>query len=487
LKFYLRCFMTAVEMGVNLSSLIDTTVSEDKNRILAAARSHLQQGEHAEVLIGRLALVATLSDPDGHITTTLGAAAMLCRLLHFIPDPLTTSIPVQERALPLFAQALFIASPAIRSGYQKQLDTPEPFFPSGLQEGQKVGEMLHEAIFSDNPLLTERLLFGLYGTGADYRTLQVRTYDSIATTFQDAGHPLIFAVRGFQVLDAVEWGNRAPAIIHWIAPHLPIHSGTNEPSWVHELRSYVNTPEHDVSKIRTRLSFPKNANALPLQKLISSSADTTQVCQGVYDALINGVSSPKAVASVISLAAATILSQIDDTDRALFVHAAHGLLFSSAIRTVFQQVQDVDVLPLLFTSAAYVNALYKEISAHENGGKTISPPAHHIAGGGLIATSLLDTLAEQLKGQDYPDALTSAHRYLSVGYDARALFATIALAAARIDASSDQGHSLQIVHAASEAFLQWPQDLKESNLDILVQIAIRAALFGPQDPLLSQF
>ncbi len=392
--------MTAVEMGVDLTSFIDALVSGDKNRIITAARAHLQHDEHADVLIGRLALVAAQGDPDGHVVTTLGAAAMLSRLLHFVPDPLTPAVIVHERALPLFAQALFVAAPAIRVGYQKQLETPEPFFPSGLQEGQSVGGVLHEAIFNNNGLLAERLLFGLYGTGADYRTLQVRTYDSIATTFQDAGHPLIFAVRGFQVLDAVEWGDRAPAIIHWIAPHLPIRTGTNEPAWIQELRSYVNVPEHTVKQLRTRLSLPKNASALPLVELIGSSADTTKVCQGVYDALIGGQASPKAVASTIALAAANILLQVGDNDRELFLHTAHGLLFASAIRTAFQQVQDVDIYPLLFTSAAYVNALYKEISAHPNSSKASTTP--HIAGGGLIATSLLDTLAEQLKGKDYP-------------------------------------------------------------------------------------
>jgi hypothetical protein len=473
--------MTAVEMGAELSALISSLVSGDKNRIVAEARAHLARGEKASVLLGRLALVAALGDADGHVVTTLGAAAMLSRLQHFVPDPLTQPANEEDRALPIFAQGLFMAAGAVLTGYQKQLETPVPFFPSELKEGESVSGVLHEAIFSNNIQMTERLLFGLYGTGADYRTLQVRTYDSIASTFQDAGHPLIFAVRGFQVLDAVEWGNRAPAIIHWLAPHLPLRSDTNEPAWVKALRTYINDPSNDLKKIRTRLSTPKNVNALPLNKLISSSADTTVICQGVYDAVIKGEASARAVASVITLAAAEILLQVGDNDRELFIHSAHGLLFASAVRTIFQQVQDVDVLPLLFTSAAYVNALYKEISSRA---KSEAPPVTtppHVAGGGLVATSLLDTLKEQLAGKDYAGALTSSHRYLSVGYDARALFGTIALAAARIDSVNDQGHSLQVVHAASEAFLQWPQDLREVNLDILVQVALRAALYGQQD------
>jgi hypothetical protein len=477
--------MTAVEMGVDLSSFIQALIAGDKDRLIAVARTHLQQGEQADVLIGRIALLATLGDPDGHITATLGSAAMLSRLVHFVPDPLQPTTIPEERALPILARALFIASPAILADHQKQPTTPEPFFPSGLREGQSVADALHEAIFSNNASLTERLLFGLYGTGADYRTLQVRTYDSIATLFQDGGHPFIFAVRGFQVLDAVEWGNRAPAIIHWLAPRLPLRQNSNEPEWVQPLRSYVGSVIDDVKKIRTRLSLPKNTNALPLRQLIASDADTTAVCQGVYDALIKGEASSKGIASVTALAAADILLHLDESDHELFTHTTHGLLFASAARTAFQQVQDVDALPLLFTSAAYINALHKEIAAHPSK-RAAAHTTPHIAGGGLVATSLLETLAEQLDGQDASGALISSHRYLSVGYDPRALFATIALAAAQIDAASDRDHTLQIVQAASDTFLHWPHDLGETNLDSLVQIAIRAALSGPRDPALAQ-
>ena len=73
--------------------------------------------------------------------------------------------------------------------------------------------------------MTERLLLGLFGTGADYRSLEARAYEGISTSFQNAGHPLIFAVRGFQLLDAVEWSESTPTIIHWLAPHLPLQPG----------------------------------------------------------------------------------------------------------------------------------------------------------------------------------------------------------------------------------------------------------------------
>src|SRR5436305_6336937 len=184
--------------------------------------------------------------------------------------------------------------------------------------------------------------------------MEVRTYDGIATTFQNAGHPLMFAVRGYQLLDTVEWGDRAPHMLHWLTPHLALHS--EEPAWVNDVRTFNDNPAHSLESLSTRLSTPRPENALSLRRLIMSDADTTEVCQGVYDALIKGGVSSRSVGSVIALTAADVMQMVGDGDRDAFVQAAHGLLFSAAVRLVYAHVQDVEVLPLLFTSAAYINA-----------------------------------------------------------------------------------------------------------------------------------
>src|SRR6266700_8025219 len=212
--------MAQVEMYVDLSRHTNAVIAGDRAEIIAAARELLQYGEKVDVLIGRLGMVAAHGDPDGHNTTTLAAAAMLSRMVHFIPQPVDSSEPMGEHGLSLLVQAASAASPSIRAGHTITPLYPRPMFPSELPEGSTVNEKLHEAIYGNDAQLTERLLFGLYGSGADYRTMEVRAYDSIATTFQDAGHPLMFALRGFQLLDAVEWGDRAPNILHWLAPHL---------------------------------------------------------------------------------------------------------------------------------------------------------------------------------------------------------------------------------------------------------------------------
>src|SRR5579863_3635284 len=218
--------MVGIEMAVDLSTLIDALVAGNTDQIIASARQHLRQGESADVLIGRVGLIAARGDSDGHTIITLAAAVMLSRLLHTIPQPLEGEVQLHERALPLFVQAMLVAAPAVRAGYNKELQLPEPLYPSGLGEKGSVSASLHEAVYKGDALMVERLLLGLYGTGADYRTMQVRAYNGISTTFQDAGHPLMFAVRGFQVLDAVEWGDRAAGILHWLALFLPLRASS---------------------------------------------------------------------------------------------------------------------------------------------------------------------------------------------------------------------------------------------------------------------
>lgn len=490
--------MASIEMRVDLSTLVDAVIAGNAEQIVAAARAHLRAGESADVLLGRIGLIAAHGDRDGNAVLTLAAAAMLSRYVHVIPPPVNGSIerPIpnfpdesnqsHERELPLFAQALLAVAPVVRAGNEAPVSYPKPLYPSGLPEGKNVNAAMHEAIYTNDTQLAERLLLGLYGTGADYRTMQVRTYDGISATFQDAGHPLMLAVRGFQLLGTVEWGDRAPVILHWLAPHLPLRPSANEPEWVEALRSFTADPSRSVASVRTRLSPPKESNALPLRQLVLSEASTTQVCQGVYDALLKGEASPRAISSVIALAASDVLRKVGDGDRDLFVRAAHGLLFAAAARQVFQQVQDVEVLALLFTSAAYVNALNKEVTAQPQGEPAQPQASTATIGGGLIAPSQLEALKAQLDAQDLNGALTTARRYLNLGHDPRGLFGTIALSAAQVDAAADQGHTLQIVQAAAETYLAWPAQLAETTIEGLLYAALRAAVFGTRDNIVSR-
>ncbi len=428
--------MASIALRTDISPLVDATITADPHQISAVARPLLEQDGRAAELLGRIGMIAAHGDSDGHTVTMLDAANILSRWIDDLPRVLGEEQQSFVRALPLLVQALIAAAPAVRAGNSAHDTYPQPFYPSDLSEGETVSSKIHDAIYNNDPVMAERLLFGLYGTGADYRTMQIRSYDGISTTFQHAGHPLIFAVRGTQLLDTVEWGDRVPNILHWLAPHLPLH--TEEPAWVNTVRAFLSDSHHSLESYRTRLATPKEENALPLRSLVLSNADTPQVCQAVYDALITKGASSRSIGSVIALAATDLMQKVDDSDRDAFIRAAHGLLFASAVRLVYREIEDLEALPLLFTSAAFINALQKELSA-QTGAPQAAAPRSNILGGGLIAPSLLDTLSEQLDVQDLNGAYSTGRRYLQLGYDARGLFAAIALASAHADAASDHG------------------------------------------------
>ena len=474
--------MPTVGIGVDISTLVDATISGKSDQIIVAGRHLLQRGAPAAELLGRVGMIAAHGDSDGHAILTLDAAAALSRYFLAVPTMPEQDPQSHEQELPLLVQALVATASTVKAGQAAQDSYPDPLYPSELGEGHTVDEAMHQAIYDNDATRVERLLFGLYGTGADYRTMEIRTYDGISTTFQNAGHPLMYAVRGFQLLDAVQWGDRAPHILHWLAPHLPLH--TEEPEWVKSVRAFNDDSSHSLASLRTRLSFPKDENALPLRNLILSDADTTQVCQGVYDALIKGGASSHAAGSVFALAAAEVMQRVGDGDREAFVQAAHGLLFSAATRLVYAHVQDIAALPLLFTSASYINALHKAVGQPTSIPQMPTIPVTPLSGG-LIAPSLLGTLDEQLDVQDLSGATSTARRYLRLGNDTHALFAFIGRNAAQADAAADQGHTLQIVQAAAEEYIAWPSTLASTNIDAFLNVALRAAAFAPRNMLVS--
>lgn len=465
--------MPTVGLNTDITSLVNAIIAGDTEQMTAVARELVQGGAGVSELIGRIGMLAARGDSEGHIIQTLAASSMMARwfisLQHLRgEDPLN-----HEPELPLLIQAASAAMPAVQAGSKAQATYPEPLFPSGLPEGQTVNTAMSEAIFKGDALTVERLLFGLYGTGADYRTTCIRVYDAVSTTFQRAGHPFMFAVRGFQLLDAVEWSTRTPDLLHWLAPHLPVH--TEEPAWVETVRGFLAEPAHNLASYRTRLSAPRDESALPLRRLILSDATMPQICQGVFDALMKNGASSRGIGSVLALTASDLLQRVGDTERDTFITVAHGLLFTAAVRLAVTQVQEVEALPLLFTGACYLHALHAELPAQAAPTRT-SAARSSILGGGLIAPSLLETLSEQLNAQDLNGALATARRYLLLSHDTRAMFAIIALAASQSDATSDAGHTLQITHAAGEEYMAWPASLRDTNIEGLLHAALRAVI-----------
>lgn len=471
--------MASVGMNIDISSLVDATVAGNTDQISGIARELIQQGAGASELIGRIGMIAAHGDSDGHTILTLAAASAMCRWFVALQYQLGEDPSNHLRELPLLVQSVAAAIPAVQAGNKTEISYPEPLFPSELPEDQTVGTMMHQAIFNNDALLVERLLLGLHGTGADYRTLHIRLFDAISTTFQHQGHPLMFGVRGFQLLDAVEWSKRVPNIVHWLAPHVPIHSG--EPTWVQTIRDFLSEPSHSFASYRTRLAAPNEEQALPLRRLLQSDAAVPQICQAVFDAVMKGGASAHGVSSVITLAAADLMQRVGDGNRDAFVAAAHTLLFAAATRIVYAQVQEVEALPMLLTAACAVNASHQSLGQEQ--AAQPAPARSTILGGGLIAPALLESLGEQLDAEEIAGAFATSRRYLQLGHDARALFAIIARSAAQADAAADGGHTLQIVQAAGESYLAWPTGLRSSNIEGLLHVALRAAAFAQRNTL----
>ena len=468
--------MSSVAIHHSLSTFIDALSAGDRETLIRTAQEAIERAEDASELIGKVGLVAMRGDSDGHTVLTLGAAAMLCRWLIALRHALGEEGQEQTRGTDLAIQALLAAASAVKAGKDAPEKYPDPLFPGELSmDPAAVSAAMQKAIFARDTNMVERLLFGLFGTGADYRTIAIRLYDGMAQTFQEGGHTLLCAMRGSQVLDASEWGPNIPAYLHWLAPHLPLH--TAEPSWIETVRAFLSEPRHSLESYRTRLAAPRNQNALPLRKLLLSEASTPQVCQAVYDALItNGASSP-GIGSIIALAAADLLNAPGDDDHELFVRASHGLLYASATRLVYTQVQEVAALPLLFTAAAYINDLAKDLSSLTSQPKAPRPTG---AGGGLIAPALLESLYAQITQRDVEGAMATARRYIQLGHNMHAFFAMIGLAAAQTNLAADQGHTLQIIQAAGDEYLAWPRDLASTNIEGFLRIALRAVAHAPR-------
>ncbi len=467
--------MSSVAIRNNLSTFIDAILNGNTSEIEQTAREVISRAEDASELIGQIGLAAMHGDSDGHTILTLSAASMMCRWLIALRYVIGDDTTGMTMGIPLVMQALTAAAPAIRAGQQTSQSYPKAIFPGDLPAGETVATALNKAIFGHDPLTVERLLFGLYGTGADYRTISVRIYDGISQTFQQGGHVLQCAIRGSQVLDAVQWGEDAPHYLHWIAPQMALHS--EEPAWIADVRTFLGDAQHSLASYRTRLAAPRNENALPLRALLLRDASTQQICQGVYDSLITNGASSQGVGSVIALAANDLLQEIDDDSHDLFLRAAHGLLTASATRLVYTQVQEVEALPLLFTTAASIHALYQELSATiaQTPNKAVHP---NVFGGGLIAPALLEALHEQIAAKDIAGALATTRRYIQLSHEKPALFAMIGLGATHIDAGTDQGHSLQIIQAAGDEFMAWPAELNQTNIEGFLHTALRAAALG---------
>jgi hypothetical protein len=469
----------SVRHMTNYEPLLDAIARTRAEYIAQEVVQLLQSQVPPFFIIGQAGVPAAWGDSEGHALCALAAGGHLADWTRSIPASAETTSD-EERliaaALPL-TQALTLAAPAVKAGHTSPPALPAPLFPANITHPDGMEGALRQAVSAGQVERTSQLLLGYYATGTDYRAYLANVYQAFIEHYTNDGHTLIDIHRSSQVLDMAGWANKLPPFIHWLAPRLA--ATAPQPAFVAEVHAFLHAPEHSLAFLRTRLSPAKNtaADARLLQAILQGSL--TDTCNAIFTALTAGAQAP-AVGSVIALAAAR--RYLDASEGNTRARALHGVLLASAARTAVAQIQDVEIMPLLFLVAAAINTQHTDRQGEAP--KAASGATRAASGtlaGGLIAPSLLRSLEHQLEQGEEAAAEISARRYLQLGHPARGLVATIASVASQGDATSDQGHTLLLALAAGEEYLALPPHLGASSEgEALLLAATRAAIQRPQ-------
>jgi len=470
----------SVKHTTDFGPLVDAVASTRPDHIAREVVHLLRNKVPPFFIIGAAGVPAAWGDTDGHPLCSLAAGGHIADWMRSIPrgtEPEDEERHLLAPALPLTA-ALTLAAPAVHAGERAQAELPPPLFPANITHPQGMGGALREAVSSGQITRTQQLLLGYYATGTDYRAYLTNVYHAITEHYAEDGHTLIFTHRSSQVLDMAGWANKLPPFIYWLAPHL----ATSRPDapFLGEVYAFLNDPAHSLKPLRTRLKPANNTAAGSALRQAILQGTLGETLDATFAALTNGAQAP-AVGSVIALAAAQRLLNTPESTPAAVERAAHGLLIASAARTVVTQIQDIEVLPILFIAAAAINAL-RDVEQIEAAKTTVPVPraSSGILVGGMLAPVLLHSFERQLESGDEQAAQASAHRYLQLGHPARGLVATIAAVASMGDATSDQGHTLVLAQAAAEEYLALPPHL-QSDGEALLSVGVRAATRRPAE------
>ncbi len=469
----------SVKHTTDYAPLIDAVASGNADHIAQEVVHLLRRKVSPFLIIGSAGVSAAWGDTEGHPLCVLAAGGHIADWMRYIP---TSGEPDEEErrllgpALPL-TTALAYAAPAIKAGAKSQPELPAPLFPANVTHPKGMDGALREAVRTGQATQVLRLLLGYYATGTDYRSYLMNVYRAITEHYTDDGHVLIFTHRSSQVLDMAGWADKLPAFIWWLTPHLA--NTRPDAPFLADVQAFLSEPAHDLKPLRTRLA-PANdaaAGAELRQAILQGSLEET--CAAVLAALQHGARGP-AVGSVIALAAARRFLNTSESDASATLRAAHGLLVASAARTAVSQIQNVEVLPILFIAAAAINAL-RDVEPTELPQPTAqSRTSVGSLVGGILAPVLIRSLEQQLESGDEQAAQTSAHRYVQLGHPARGLAATISSVACQGDASSDEGHTLLLAQAAAEEYLALPAHL-QSEGESLLSVGVRAAARRPKE------
>jgi nitrite reductase/ring-hydroxylating ferredoxin subunit len=226
------------------------------------------------------------------------------------------------------------------------------------------GERLRALVEREEGAAAEALLRGALARGWGRAELEPWLYGPCCDHFLSFGHPLIYQVKLFDLLDATGWEHAAvllPAHLHGIV------SATREdtlPRWQAFARRLA-ACEAELPRWRTTVAPHGTAAQLEPSRrdawwkaLVDGDRDAA--LDAVQEALAAGVA-PTAIADVIAAAACVRLLRLDlrvDADPTVqegWLDVTHTLTFASAVHEAVQRYHDPSGLRLLFHAARFVN------------------------------------------------------------------------------------------------------------------------------------
>jgi hypothetical protein len=460
----------------NITALLDTLTARDEDGLIRETLTLLGPERVPPAKIAaRVGIPAAWGDGDGHALSVLSAAGRVAEWMRAIPlgpEPGAEERRQLASALPL-AQGFLAVADGVRLGLPEPHSTlPQGIPPADVNHPDGPLGALREALAARDLERARAILMGYYATGVDYRALLTLLYAALAHRYPDGGHPLTFVASGSRVLDMADWGDRVPAYIYWLTPL--ILSDTPDTAAGQAAQDYATDAGHDLGWLRKRLSIPKEEAAGPAFQQALIGGDARAACDAVLQALRGGAT-PIGIASGMALAAAERINSIAPGDREGLLRAGHVLLYINAVHTATTQTQDPVIWPLLYTAACAVNTAQTPTAglAPESGARaTASVPV-----GGLIAATMLRNFEQQLTDGDTASALMLARRYLQMGHPARALAGVIGAVGATRDVtgSGDAAHTLPLVAAAAEEYMNLPQALQGGGQNALLTASVRLA------------
>jgi nitrite reductase/ring-hydroxylating ferredoxin subunit len=282
------------------------------------------------------------------------------------------------------------------------------------------GERLRALVEQEDGAAAEALLRGALARGWGRVELEPWLYGPCCDHFLSFGHPLIYQVKLFDLLDAVGWEHAAvllPAQLYGIV------SATREDTLPRWQAFSQRLAACDAELPRWRAEGAPQGRAAELepsrreawwQALVDGERDAA--FEAVQEALAAGVA-PTAIADVIAAAAAERLLRFDlqiDADITVqdgWLEVTHALTFAAAVHEAVQRYRDPTALRLLFYAARFVNNArtldVEPLPARPTPG---SSPASHAEGGPEARAAKAASLAAVVAAIEARDPVTAVVR-----------------------------------------------------------------------------